>query len=48
MDSKSQHVRILSRISRMMNRDENRRLFLEAQSAEELLARVKEAEARLN
>ncbi|MDA0683696.1 MAG: PTS sugar transporter subunit IIA [Bacteroidetes bacterium] len=47
-DSKSQHVRILSRISRMMNRDENRRLFLEAQSAEELLPRVKEAEARLN
>ena len=47
-DAKSQHVRILSRISRMMNRDENRQLFLEAQSAEELMERVKEAESRLN
>lgn len=47
-DAKSQHVRILSRISRMMNLDENRRLFLEAQSAEDLMERVKQAESRLN
>lgn len=38
LDSKSLHVRILSRVSRVMNREEVRKQILAAKSAEELLA----------
>ena len=47
-DAKSQHVRILSRISRMMNRDETRQAVLSAATAEALLEVVREAESHLN
>lgn len=47
-DAKSQHVRILSRISRMMNRDETRQAVLAAATAEALLEVVREAESHLN
>ncbi len=47
-DAKSQHVRILSRFSRMMNRDENRDLLLSATTAEGLLESIYQAEATLN
>ena len=47
-DAKSQHVRILSRISRMMNREETRKAVLEAATPEALLQVVVEAESHLN
>ncbi len=47
-DAKAQHVRILSRFSRMMNRAENRDLILSAKTGEELLDRIHQAEANLN
>ena len=37
LDSKSQHVRILSRVSRVMNREEVRKQILSATSGDELL-----------
>lgn len=45
-DAKSQHVRILSRVSRMMNTDETRNRILAANTGEELLAVIKEHEQR--
>jgi mannitol/fructose-specific phosphotransferase system IIA component (Ntr-type) len=47
-DAKSQHVRILSRISRMMNREETRQAVLSAATPEALLDVVREAESHLN
>lgn len=47
-EAKSQHVRILSRISRMMNRAETRKAVLAAASPAELLAVVQDAESHLN
>jgi len=38
LDSKSLHVRILSRVSRLMNREEVRRKILLAQTSEDVLA----------
>lgn len=45
-DAKSQHVRILSRVSRMMNTDETRNRILAANTGEELLAVIREHEQR--
>jgi len=47
-DAKSQHVRILSRFSRMMNREEHRDRIMAAKTSEELLERIIEVEASLN
>lgn len=47
-DAKSQHVRILSRISRMMNREETRQAVLAAPTPQALLEVVREAESHLN
>lgn len=44
-DAKSQHVRILSRISRMMNREEYRDQVLAANTSEELLSVIAEIES---
>ncbi len=46
-DSMSQHVRILSRISRLMNRDEVRDRVLATESATSLLELIEESENRL-
>lgn len=46
-DAKSEHVKILSRISRIMNRDAVRKQLAEASSSEELLATLKKAEESL-
>lgn len=47
-DSKSQHVRILSRISRMMNQKDTRERVLAANSSEELLSVIHDVESQLN
>lgn len=47
LDAKSQHVRILSRISRLMNRADVRAKFLSATSSAELLKYVEESESQL-
>lgn len=46
-DAKSEHVKILSRISRIMNRDAVRKQLAEASSSEELLNTLKKAEESL-
>lgn len=46
-EAKSQHVKILSRISRLMNRDEVRRQMLAARTDQELYQAVIEGEAAL-
>ncbi|GMQ82985.1 MAG: PTS sugar transporter subunit IIA [Rhodothermia bacterium] len=46
-DSQSQHVRILSRVSRLMNRDEVRDRFLASESAASLLELLEESENQL-
>ena len=46
-DAKSQHVKILSRISRLMNRDSFREHLLECTSPEELLTAFRESESNL-
>jgi mannitol/fructose-specific phosphotransferase system IIA component (Ntr-type) len=46
-DAKSQHIKILSRISRIMNRDSLRDRLLEAETAEDLLAAIMEGEQAL-
>ena len=46
-DSMSQHVRILSRISRLMNRDEVRDRVLATESATSLVELIEESENRL-
>lgn len=46
-DAKSEHVKILSRISRIMNRDAVRKQLAEASSSEDLLATLKKAEEML-
>ena len=47
-DAKSQHVRILSRISRMMNQNDARERILEASNTEELLNVIRDIESQLN
>ncbi len=47
-DAKSQHVRILSRISRMMNQKDTRDRILAATTSEELLSVIEEVESQLN
>ncbi|MDA0379348.1 MAG: PTS sugar transporter subunit IIA [Bacteroidetes bacterium] len=47
-DAKSQHVRILSRISRMMNQEQTRQAVVSASTTEQLLAVIREAESHLN
>ena len=47
-DAKSQHVRILSRISRMMNQKDARERVLAAGSTEELLDVIQDIESQLN
>jgi mannitol/fructose-specific phosphotransferase system IIA component (Ntr-type) len=47
-DAKSQHVRILSRISRMMNQNDARERVLAAGSTEELLDVIQDIESQLN
>ncbi len=47
-DAKSQHVRILSRISRMMNQKDTRERVLSASSAKELLSIIHDVETQLN
>jgi len=47
-DAKNQHVRILSRISRMMNQKETRQRVLAARTSEELLSVIEEAESELS
>ena len=47
-DAKSQHVRILSRISRMMNQKDTRERVLAAATSEELLSIIGEVESQLN
>jgi mannitol/fructose-specific phosphotransferase system IIA component (Ntr-type) len=47
-DAKSQHVRILSRISRMMNQKDTRERILAAATSEELLSVIEEVESQLN
>lgn len=46
-ESKSEHIRILSRISRLMNRDEFRSDLLASSSREELLQLLKQEELHL-
>ena len=46
-DSKSQHVRILSRFSRLMNRDEVRDRFITMESAETLLELLEQSETQM-
>jgi len=46
-EAKSAHVKILSRISRLMNRDEVRKRMLAAKTDEELYRAVQEGEATL-
>jgi mannitol/fructose-specific phosphotransferase system IIA component (Ntr-type) len=47
-DAKSQHVRILSRISRMMNQKDTRERVLTAATPEELLSVIGDVESQLN
>jgi len=47
-ESKSEHIRILSRISRLLNQDELRIKFLESSSGKELLQRLKDEEMLLS
>lgn len=47
-DAKSQHVRILSRISRMMNQKDARERVLAANGTEELLELIRDIESQLN
>lgn len=47
-DAKSQHVRILSRISRMMNQKDTRERVMAASTPEALLSVIGEAESQLN
>jgi len=47
-DAKSQHVRILSRISRMMNQNDARERILAASGREELLSAIQDIESQLN
>ncbi len=47
LDAKAQHVRILSRISRLMNRDDVREKFLSATTNTELLKLVEESESQI-
>lgn len=47
-DAKSQHVRILSRISRMMNQKDTRQRALAATSSGELLSIIQDVESQLN
>lgn len=47
-DAKSQHVRILSRISRMMNQKDARERVLAASGPDELLSVIGEIESQLN
>jgi len=47
-DAKSQHVRILSRISRMMNQKDTRERVLGATTPDALLSVIEEAESQLN
>ena len=46
-DAKSQHVRILSRISRIMNQDDVRKAFLDAESSDDILELLKQSETEL-
>ncbi|GIV59834.1 PTS sugar transporter subunit IIA [Rhodocaloribacter litoris] len=46
-EAKAQHIKILSRISRLMNRDALRERLLRAADAEEVLAIIEEGEAAL-
>lgn len=45
--ARSQHVKLLSRISRLMNRDELRTRLLKAQDAQDVLQAFRDAEAQL-
>ncbi len=45
--AKSQHIKLLSRISRLMNRDQFRARLLNARSGEEVLAIFEEGESQL-
>ena len=45
--SGSQHIKLLSRISRLMNRDDLRERLLEAENAQDVLQAFREAEAQL-
>lgn len=45
--AKSEHIKILSRISRLMNRDSFRKRLLEAKTPEEVLALFEEAEEKI-
>ena len=47
-DAKSQHVRILSRISRMMNQKDERERVLAAKNPKELLTLIHDIESQLN
>lgn len=46
-DERGRHIRLLGRISRLMNRDAFRRQLLTAATSEEALARFRDAEAQL-
>jgi len=46
-DAKSEHIKILSRISRLLNRDAFRERLLQARNAEEVLALLEEGELAL-
>ena len=45
--AKSEHLKILSRISRLLNRDAFRERLLQARDAEEVLALLEEGELQL-
>jgi fructose-specific phosphotransferase system IIA component len=45
--AKSQHIKILSRISRLMNRDDFRARLLEARDAEQIIAAFEEGDLQL-
>jgi PTS system fructose-specific IIA component len=45
--AKAQHIKVLSRVSRLMNRDAFRQRLLEARDAQEVLALFAESEAEL-
>jgi mannitol/fructose-specific phosphotransferase system IIA component (Ntr-type) len=46
--AKSQHIKILSRISRLMNRDEFRARLLEARDADDIIAAFEEGDLQLS
>lgn len=46
-EAKTQHIKILSRISRLMNRDDFRKRLLQARDADEVLALMEEGELSL-